>query len=345
MFRLRITLVVLVASAAAAFALLHREHSAQQPEPGKLRIVSLAPNVTEIVFSLGLGDNLVGVTDRCNYPPAALSITRVSGFGTPNVEAMLALKPDMVIACGLEKPELLAMLQQSGIRVVNVQQNGFMASFPELFDAIRAIGDATGRAAEAQALVAHMQAELDAVAVQVAKVDEARRPRVFVEIEESPLMTAGAGSFIDDLLARAGGRNVAHDVRSAYPRIDPEQVISWNPDVIVVAHSDTPGQAATRLATRIGWSDVAAVREKRVIDDIDPDLLFRPGPRLVDGVKELAKRLHSRLVTRSACDGTGADAPRPGMAAERPPIPFPRRAWERGMYYVLASSQTDRGHL
>lgn len=285
--------VVVVAVATGAFALLHGRHQVP-PAQGKLRIVSLAPNVTEILFALGLGENIVGATDRCDYPPAARSIPRVSGFGTPNIETLLALAPDIVVACGLEKPETLAVLRQSGIRVVNVQPKGFMAGFPELFDAIRAIGQATGRAAEAQALVSHMETELQAVAARVTAIEEVRRPRVFVEIDKSPLMTAGGGSFIDDLIARAGGRNVAHNIRSAYPRIDPEQVIAWDPQVILVAHADAPGEAAKRLAAQIGWSNICAVRQRRIIDDIDPDLLFRPGPRLVEGVTQLEERLHPK---------------------------------------------------
>jgi iron complex transport system substrate-binding protein len=286
----RFLLVIAIVVAVATFVFFRGQHRAPL-QSGKTRIVSLAPNVTEILFALGLGDNVVGATDQCNYPPAARAIPRVSGFGTPNVENLLALSPDVVISCGLEKPEMLAVLHQSGIRVVDVQSNGFIASFTELFDAIRKVGDATGRPTEAVALVARMQANLDDVGAQVAKIDEAKRPLVFVEIESSPLMTAGAGSFIDDMITRAGGRNVAHEIQSAYPRIDPEQVIAWNPEVILVAHSNTPGEAAKRLEEHIGWSDVAAVRQRRIIDDIDPDLLFRPGPRLADGVKELAGKL------------------------------------------------------
>ncbi len=293
MTKLRIFLVVLIASAATAFALLRGPHqAAQQPPPGKLRIVSLAPSVTEILFALDLGDQIVGVTDQCNYPPTVKGIERVSGFGTPNIEKLLALGPDMVIACGLEKPEFSETLRQAGIQVVNVQKTGFIASFPELFDAVSQVGAATGRSAEARKLVAGMQAELDAVAARADQINDARRPRVFVEIEESPLMTAGAGSFIDDLIRRAGGRNVAHEITSAYPRIDPEKVVVWDPEVILVAHSDHPGEAAERLARHIGWLNVTAVRDRRVIDDIDADLLFRPGPRLVEGVKALAARLH-----------------------------------------------------
>ena len=106
-------------------------------------------------------------------------------------------------------------------------------------------------------------------------------------------MTANAGSFLDDLIARAGGVNVAHEISQAYTSVNPEKVIAWNPDIIVVARMGQPGDAAARLAQRIGWADIRAVKNRRVIDDINPDLLFRPGPRLIDGVKALAKHLHS----------------------------------------------------
>ena len=294
MTKLRIFLVVLVAGSAAALLLLLGPAIPSQQSHGNLRIVSLAPSVTEILFALDMGDHIAGVTDQCNYPPAARAIQRVSGYGAPNVESLLALGPDLVIACGLEKPEVAEALRRAGIRVVDVQETGPIASFPELFTVICRIGEATGREAEAQRLVASMQAELDAVAARISRIDDTRRPHVFVEIEEGPLMTAGAGSFIDDLVRRAGGRNVAHEITSAYPRIDPEKVIAWNPDVILVAHSDRPGEAAERLKRHIGWSNVEAVRDRRVIDDIDADLLFRPGPRLVEGVKALAERLHPK---------------------------------------------------
>jgi iron complex transport system substrate-binding protein len=292
--KLRIFLVVAVGSAVAVLASCRGGHAPQTERPDQLRIVSLAPNVTEILFALDLSGHVVGVTDACNYPPAAKQIERVSGFGRPNIEKLLALGPSLVVACGLEKPEDAEALRRAGIEVVDVQKNGVIASFPELFDAIRQIGRATDHSAEADKLIAKMQAGLDGVAARIGPIAEERRPRVFVEIEESPLMTAGAGSFIDDLISRAGGRNVAHEINTAYPRIDPEKVIVWNPQVILVAHSDRPGAAAQRLAGHVGWSDVAAVRERRVIDDIDGDLLFRPGPRLVEGVEALAKRLHPK---------------------------------------------------
>src|SRR5947209_8543882 len=115
MTKLRIAIVILVAGAAAAIALLRGERTPPRLPQGKMRIVSLAPNVTEVLFALGLGDQIVGATDRCDYPPEALKIERVSGFGTPSIEKLLAVAPDRVIACGLEKPEVAAALRQAGI--------------------------------------------------------------------------------------------------------------------------------------------------------------------------------------------------------------------------------------
>jgi iron complex transport system substrate-binding protein len=294
MTKLRLFLAFFVASAAAVLVLYRGPHEPPPGKPDKPRIVSLAPNVTEILFALGLGDHIVGVTDACDYPPEATNIERVSGFGRPNIEKLLGLRPDLVIACGLERPDDAEALRRAGIKVLDVQETGDIADFPELFAAIRRIGEAAGRSTEAEQLVARMQAELDALAASVGQTAEAQRPRVFVEIEESPLRTAAAGSFLDDLVRRAGGRNVAAEIKSAYPVIDPEKVIVWNPQVIIMAHGGHRGDAVQRLAEHIGWTEIAAVREQRVIDDIDANLLFRPGPRLVKGVKALAARLHPK---------------------------------------------------
>ena len=164
----RLLFILLAVCAVVAFVWLRRPQEAAS-SPGSLRIVSLAPNVTEILFALGLGDHIVGATDQCNFPPAARQIPRVSGFGMPNVEKLLALAPDMVVACGLEKPEFMEVLRRAGIRVVNVQEVGYISGFQELFDAISRIGEATGRTAEAQSLITGMKNQLAAVAAKSAR--------------------------------------------------------------------------------------------------------------------------------------------------------------------------------
>ena len=260
------------------------------PSTAAPRIVSLAPSVTEVVFALGRGDLLVGATDRCDYPPEAMKIARVGGLGAPSVEKLLALNPGLVIAAGFEQPEVTEVLRRSGIRVLDLQ----LRNFEELFRAIRQIGDAVDRGRQAEGLVARMRAELEAVAAESGAGARRRRPKVFVEIGDHPLITAGGASYLDDLVVRAGGVNVAHGISQAYTNINPEKVIEWNPDIILVARMGRSGNAAVQLSRRIGWADISAVKHARVIDDIDPDLLFRPGPRLIDGVKALAVRLHER---------------------------------------------------
>jgi iron complex transport system substrate-binding protein len=251
---------------------------------GRPRVVSLAPNVTEILFAIGAGDGLVGVTNVCDDPPEARGVEQVGGFGAPNLEKVLAMAPDLVIgvAGGWERRESADVFRNAGIRVLDVRTG----SFEELFGAIVEIGDAVGAAKEGRALAVRLRAELDAAAPAVG-----RRPTVFVEVEDHPLCTAGGDSFLDDVITRAGGVNAAHAIRKSYARINPETVIQWNPEVILVVTPGGQRGARERFARRIGWDGVSAVRQGRIIDDIPPELLARPGPRSVEGVKALAERL------------------------------------------------------
>lgn len=256
-------------------------------EENRLHIVSLAPSATEMLFALGVDDCIVGVTDRCDYPPQARNVEQVGGFGAPNMEKLLALSPDLVIATGLERPDTTVVLRRSGIRVLWVKTG----NFSELFAALLEIGQEVDRPQRAVELVAAMQADLEAIAERHRHVPVDRRPRVFVELWNDPVTTAGAGSFVDELITRAGGLNVAHELNSAYPTVNPEKVVEWDPDVIVLGYMNST-QPKEALAGRIGWSDVAAVRSGNVIGDISSDLLLRPGPRVIEGVKALSRRLY-----------------------------------------------------
>ncbi len=259
------------------------------PTSSDLRIVSLAPSVTEILFDLGLGGHLVGVTDHCDYPSVAVGIERVGGFGAPNVEKLLALSPDLVIAAGFEREEIADLLRNSGARVLDVP----IHNFKELFDAVRQIGEATDRSRQAEDVVLRMRIQLDTIAAANDASPGRQRLKVFVEVGNHPLMTAGGTSFLDDLIDRAGGVNAAHEISQAYTSISPEKVVEWNPDVIVVAQMNPTEDATEQLRERIGWADISAIKNRRVINDIHPDLLFRPGPRLIEGVNALAVRLRS----------------------------------------------------
>lgn len=253
------------------------------------RIVSLAPSVTEMLFALGVGGYTVGVTDRCDYPPEARDIESIGAFGAPSIEKLLALSPDLIIGTGLQHRDVTTALRRSGIRVLWIETT----NFSEMFEALRVIGKEVGQPRRAEEVVAAMQTELQALAERYRDIPVGQRPRVFVELWNDPITTAGKRSFVDELITSAGGVNVAHELDSAYPVVSPEQVIEWNPDVILLGYMNQRAPKKT-LAKRIGWGDVEAVRSGNLINDISSDVLLRPGPRLIQGAKALSQRLHSQ---------------------------------------------------
>ena len=253
----------------------------------KLRAVSLAPSTTEILFALGLDDEIVGVSQFCNYPPRALTKERIGTFSQPNVEKILLLKPDIVFCTGLEQAPVITKLRQLNLKVCVSDPS----NFGELFDSMREMGRLVGREAQAAALVEGMKRVIEEMNSQVKPVPQEKRPKVFVEIWHSPLTTAGKGSFVDELIMTAGAFNIAYDTGKAYGYFSPEQVIKRNPDYIILAYMNK--EDPMRLSKgRFGWDSISAVKNDHVWGDIDPDLFLRPGPRLIEGLKEIHKRLY-----------------------------------------------------
>lgn len=273
----------------AAITLRHNLHKPQNnTSAANIRIVSLAPSITEILFKLGLADCIVGVTDICDYPAQAKNIACIGSFGKPNIERLMALDPDMVIATDFENDDIAKLLRNCDIEVLDFR----IRNFQELFESLRKIGKATGRLPQAEKIVMQMQNELKTIIERFKKIQPSQRPRVFVEIWYDPITTAGKTSFIDEVITRAGGVNVAGNIGQDYCRINPEKVIEWNPDVIVICYMGQDGSARAQLAGRIGWNDISAVREGRIIEDFSSDIILRPGPRLIDGVKMLNQNLY-----------------------------------------------------
>ncbi|HOX38960.1 MAG TPA: cobalamin-binding protein [Candidatus Brocadiia bacterium] len=276
---------------AAMLFVLSREgwKSGSNPVGGDLRIVSLAPNATEILFMLGVGDRLVGVTNVCNHPPAAQSIEQIGLFGDPNVERLLAVRPTLVVCSGLSPAVSLDALRNSNIRIVQAEIN----SFETLFAAITNIGTAVGRENRAREIIKSMEDRLRKVREDFEKTPPEKLPRVYVEIWNDPLMTVGGTCFMNEMISLAGGVNVAREIAQDFPKINPEKVVEWNPDVILVARMTSAEKAGKEFPARIGWNGISAVRNGRLICDIDLDLLLRAGPRLIDGVEILHKRFRT----------------------------------------------------
>ncbi len=244
----------------------------------------MAPNVTEMLFAIGLKDEIVGVTDFCDYPPAALERPRIGGYYNPNIEAILSLNPDLVVATpdGYSK-ERVEKLDQAGISVflVNPQK------VDEVLETMLTLGKVTDREDAAEQVVQDLRARVQAVEREVDSIPEEKRAKVFYEIGQDPLITAGPGNFVDNLIRAAGGINIADDAASDWPQYSVEAVIMKEPDVIITA-PHVPSQESTITQPSI-WSKyetIPAVRNGRIYQ-VDPDILLRAGPRIVDGLEEL----------------------------------------------------------
>jgi len=254
------------------------------------RIVSLAPSNTEIAFTLGLGDRLVGVTDFCDYPPEALEIEKIGGV-EPNLEQIVALDPDLVLAIGGEPdPPIIGQLQELGLTVLVLKPGDLDA----LYHDIELVGQAAGVPERAAELVAGMRERVAAVTATTAGVTE--RPLVFYELDATDPTrpwTAGCGSWHDEFIGMAGGTNLAGTQESPWVQLSAEEIVAQDPDVIVLGDAAW-GTTPEAVAQRPGWEVISAVREGRVYP-IDDNLISRPGPRVVEGIEELARLIHPEL--------------------------------------------------
>jgi len=253
------------------------------------RIVSLSPSNTEILFAVGAGDQVVGVTKFCNYPPEAQKREQVGGFtaDTISVEKIVALKPDIVFSAGKIQEKVIDALASANIPVFAVDA----ATFDDVYANILAVGELTGHADEAADVVAQMKDRVAVVQSKIADVPPAKRPTVFWEVWDEPLMTAGPKTFIGRMIELAGGVNIFADVTQQYPQVSAEEVIKRNPAVILGPDSHAEALTAEKIRSRPGWGDIQAVKDGRIYL-INGDIASRPGPRLADGVEAIAKALY-----------------------------------------------------
>jgi len=243
------------------------------------RIISLSPGTTEMLFALGLGKSVVGDTTYCDYPPAAKAIAKVGDVNTSD-EKVLALHPDLIVADGVANARAVARLTRLHLPVLAVTPT----SLSGVEDSLRQIGARTGTEARAKVVVGQMEHKLR-LAAQIAAADGRPRPRVFVVVQTAPLWTAGRGTFIDDLVTRAGGINVGGKI-SGYGTFSKEHLVIHPPDVIL---GDTGTRAAFQADPLL--RRLPAVRAGRIFA-VNPDLTSRPGPRLADGLVLVARAIH-----------------------------------------------------
>jgi iron complex transport system substrate-binding protein len=248
------------------------------------RIVSLTPALTEILFAVGAGDRVVGVTQFCDFPPEAKSKPKVGGYVNPSVEAVLALKPDLVLVSpGPGNRDSALAIRRAGLRLEIVPAE----TLEESLAAIQLVGDFAGASGAGRQLAATVRARLDAVATRVAGMP--RVPTLFC-IQTDPIFAAGRGTLPSELLELAGGSNVLSALR--YPRLDVEAVAAARPEVILQARMDlADGAPHAEDAFWKRWPSIPAVANGRVVV-LPDDLTLRPGPRVAEAAEELAAILH-----------------------------------------------------
>ena len=248
------------------------------PEPQ--RIVSLAPSITETLFALGLGDRIVGVTSYCDYPPEATAKEKVGDTLRPGIERIVALRADLVIASTASQlQQFVYNLDEVRIPVYVSDPRGVDA----VLDSITRIGELTGATTRARELTTSLRGRIESVRSRLAG---AEKPRVLCILGSAPLITIGAQSYITDVIHQAGGSSISQDLAGDYPQYSLETAVAKRPEIILLqtGEADLPERLKATPAGRSG----------RVFH-IDDNLLQRPGPRIVDGLEEMARKLHPEV--------------------------------------------------
>ena len=249
------------------------------------RMISVAPSVTEILFALGLGEKIVGVSSFCNFPAEALKKEKVGGYITPSLEKIISLRPDLVFQTA--DGDLKAFVNHlAGLRIPVYITNP--RSLSETLKAVLKIGEVTFSLPAAQALEESLRAKIMGVRE---KITGRPRLRVLHAMSVAPLISSGKGTFVHDLIVLAGGENIAADAKGKHPLLSMEEVIARDPQVIILSSmlSNEPMTAQKRWWER--YREISAVRTGR-IQVIQADLILRPSPRIVDGLVEVARAIH-----------------------------------------------------
>lgn len=268
---------------------LNREVTLMQPAQ---KVVSLAPSNTEILFAIGAGEQVIGRDEFSDYPSQVNDLPSVGGgFGDYNLEAIVDLEPDLVLAAEINTPEQVKAIEDLGLTVFLLANP---TSLNEMYEDLLTVAELTDHLSETEAQIDSLRTRVSKVESIIKSAEEL--PTVFYELDAtdpSAPWTAGSGTFIDTLIMMAGGENIASDMEGQYLQISIEELLIRDPQVILLGDA-AYGITAESLSERTGWSNINAVLNNRIYT-IDDNLVSRPGPRLVDGLEQLANLLHPEL--------------------------------------------------
>lgn len=254
----------------------------EEPE----RIVSLSPNDTEILFALELGEKVVGVSNFSDYPEEALEKEKIGDAEGINLEKIIELEPDLVINYGPSDTEELERLKEAGIKVLGYQPE----TIDEIIDTIKNIGEITNTRDKASDITSDIGDKRDEISD---KLEGVEKKRVFYEIWHDPLMAAGPGSFMDELIKYSGGINIAADAEGGYANYDLESLVEKDPEVYLTA-SDLPEKTIESISKRPGYEEITAIKQDKIYL-LDGNIVSRPGPRIIQALELVAKAIHPEI--------------------------------------------------
>lgn len=261
------------------FVLSGKSPTSHPKNNSDLRIISLSPANTEILFALGLKNQIVGVTTFCDWPPEVKKYSKVGDFSSPSIEKIVSLNPDIIFATGMEQKPIVNELLNLGFKVIVIDPT----NFSQLFNDIYLIGKITKQEKNAENLILEMKNEIKRIKDNSEKL--AFTPRIFIEISINPLMTAAKGSFVDEMIYLAGGENIGHNLIRSYCRVNEEFLLEKDPQIIIL----TSQGALDYFNSSPSFKNISALKNGFVVADINPDILLRPGPRLIEGLKKIQK--------------------------------------------------------
>ena len=255
------------------------------------RLVSLAPSITETVYALGLGDELVGDTDYCDFPPQAKNKPHVGTMVNPSLERIVGLKPDLALGTPeANRRETADQLERLGIPVYGVSASTLAGTLASIED----LGQILGRAAAARSLVAKLQARIDLVKKRVAGQAQ---PKVLFVVWYRPLITVGPTTFIADGIRAAGGIPIGNSLKGEWPRLSLEELVAQNPEVILLPKAESFSPSLEEFRSLPGWKELGAVKKGRMY--FVSETIMRPSPRLIDALEELVRILHPEVAAQN----------------------------------------------
>jgi len=255
----------------------------QEPQ----RIISIAPSNTEILFALGLEDKIVGITNYCNFPEETKNIEKIGEMSPLNLEKIVSLKPDFILAYAGFQLQEIPRLRELGLNTIVIEP----LSLKETLKSIQMVATVCGIPEKGNTLVENLSQRVDKIKTEVSKIEITKRPKVFIGGIYETIWTPGEGTLFNELISLAGGRNIAADF-SGWTKISQEFIVKEDPDIIIIpTGAMNPGdelKIEENIYQRPGWSNLSAIKNQKIFI-VNEDLFFRAGPRLVDGLERLYK--------------------------------------------------------